>query len=184
MADDDIQLWRINVIDEAFAKGEMTEDEVVEALLDTLELDQETRGDTQLEKRLRDFRANQAKMQSPFLAALLSGDVLFDRFRSWKEDEGAESPPELNEAEADVDPPAGNILTDSYDDEGDMLPPWYVFPDTPLSSMQWSLGLGASYLTVFGAWFQGLDMSKQQQYLQKYPVPEAFQEFYLLKGLL
>ena len=67
---------------------------------------------------------------------------------------------------------------DELDNEGNMFPPWDVFPEIPFGSLGWRMGGGEFYMIRFNEWFSKLDKSKKEKYINKYPKPESWKSFY------
>jgi hypothetical protein len=67
---------------------------------------------------------------------------------------------------------------DSFDNDGNMIPPWTVFPTIPFGSLGWKMGNGELYLIRFNVWFSKLDKMKKQEYVSRYPKPEDWKSFY------
>jgi hypothetical protein len=72
------------------------------------------------------------------------------------------------------DPPVPDI-----DDEGLMVPPWIKFPNLPLESMGWRMGMGEDYLhRAFGGWYNKQLRATHKRLWVKYPEPPGWTGFY------
>jgi len=66
-----------------------------------------------------------------------------------------------------------NLVEESLDDEGYLLPFWLKYPDIPIDSIGWRMGVGEDYMFVNQAYFQCLSDEEKACYKQKYVKPLA-----------
>jgi hypothetical protein len=71
------------------------------------------------------------------------------------------------------DPPVPEI-----DGDGLMVPPWIKFPNIPLGSMGWRMGMGELYWARFVNWFRAQSTEIRAQVAAKYPEDEDWADFY------
>lgn len=68
------------------------------------------------------------------------------------------------------------------DPDGDMPPPWLVFPHYNPSSVGWRMGVGESYMIRWHLEYARFDGQKKKSYKKKYPVPLYWFYFYWPSG--
>src|SRR5689334_11027102 len=71
------------------------------------------------------------------------------------------------------DPPIPDV-----DAEGLMVPPWIKFPNIPLGSIGWRMGMGEDYLDRFRIWYRRQSREILQQLWAKYPEIGDWKGFY------
>ena len=64
-----------------------------------------------------------------------------------------------------------------------MLPPWRKYPNIPLGSIGWRMGLGEDYWIEFEDWFKHQPMDQQHAYAVSNPEPPGWARFYQRKGM-
>ena len=62
--------------------------------------------------------------------------------------------------------------------DNEMLPPWLQYPDIPLGSIGWRMGLGEDYWYRFVDWFGSLSGRERERYRERYPKPEDWAMFW------
>ena len=79
-----------------------------------------------------------------------------------------------NKASQFPDPPISSI-----DEEGLMVPPWIKFPNIPVGSIGWRMGIGESYkCEEFPKWWSGQPRSMRIRVKEKYPSPESWGSYF------
>jgi hypothetical protein len=72
--------------------------------------------------------------------------------------------------------PDPNVL--DIDSEGLMVPPWIKFPNIPLGSIGWRMGVGEDYWYRFRNWYHKQIQETQKILCIKYPEPDGWTHFY------
>ena len=69
------------------------------------------------------------------------------------------------------------------DDEGLMVPPWAKYPNIPLGSIGWRMGLGEDYLHRFMDWYKSSRGDVKKRVQDKYKAEGNWKRFYVnLRG--
>jgi len=70
------------------------------------------------------------------------------------------------------------LVKDSLDDEGYLLPFWLKYPDIPIDSIGWRMGSGEDYMFVNQLYYQCLSDEDKNYYRKKYvkPLPKPQRE--------
>jgi hypothetical protein len=74
--------------------------------------------------------------------------------------------------------PFPNPKIPSFDEEGLPVPPWVKYPNIPLGSIGWRMGLGEDYLSKFASLYCAQKRQAQVKVLRKYPEPQGWEGFY------
>jgi hypothetical protein len=70
------------------------------------------------------------------------------------------------------DPPIPEI-----DADGLMVPPWIKYPNIPLGSIGWRMGMGEDYVDRFTAWYNKQHRNTHKLLWEKYPEPDMWKAF-------
>lgn len=65
-----------------------------------------------------------------------------------------------------------------FDADGLMVPPWIKFPNIPLGSIGWRMGVGEDYWFRFRSWWFRQIRAKRVAVKTKYPEPREWLGFY------
>jgi hypothetical protein len=74
--------------------------------------------------------------------------------------------------------PFPNPEIPSFDEEGLPVPPWVKYPNIPLGSIGWRMGLGEDYLSKFASRYCAQKRQVQVNVMRKYPEPQGWEGFY------
>jgi hypothetical protein len=75
------------------------------------------------------------------------------------------------------DPPVPDV-----DGAGLMVPPWVKFPNLPLGSMGWRMGMGEIYWGRFVDWYRSQPADVRREVAEKYLEDEDWSDFYRRSG--
>ncbi len=59
-----------------------------------------------------------------------------------------------------------------------MIPPWIKYPNIPIGSIGWNMGIGEAYIDEFLKWFYSKAKNERVEIIRKYPEPEDWDNFY------
>ena len=68
-------------------------------------------------------------------------------------------------------------VQNSMDEEGDILPPWFKYPEFHPRKIFWRMGTGEDYITIFDMWRLSLTEEEMLGYLDRYPNPGEWNVF-------
>jgi hypothetical protein len=77
--------------------------------------------------------------------------------------------------ELDLGPLSDDLF---YDFEAKFKPPWIIHPGVDPHDMFWRMGKGEDSLSFFAVYYNGLNENQKKEYIDKYPAPKDWADFY------